>query len=343
MPNIKKIIDSVLIDLNPRQKEVIAGRFGLLEKQESQTLAAIGQKYDLTRERIRQIELASLNTLKPRLASNPDCQNILSKGKKYLKLNGGVALEENLLGELASAAEGLNRNHLLFLIEATGAFEFYPENKDCWPFYFLDKEKLASASKFISQLTKFLRPQKAAVLASGYGQFLKDFIGQAKVSESCGRNFLSISKKIHTNPFGDTGLTEWPEIHPTSVRDRIYLVLQKTGKPLHFETIAEEINRTRFDSRLALAPTVHNELIKDQRFVLVGRGIYGLAEHGYKPGTIREVLRRILKENGPMKTNEISLAIQKERIVKPNTILVNLQSRKFFERLEDGSYRIRED
>ncbi len=343
MNSAKKTIDSILSDLNPRQKEVIIGRFGLQDNQEPQTLAAIGNKYNLTRERIRQIEASSLKSLKNKIAANSECQNILNKGKKYLQNAGGIVREDNLLSELASVADGLTSNHLSFLLEATGAFQSYNEDKDFWPFYFSDKEKLAEASKFTTQLVKFLRSERTSVLAGNYGQFLRNFIATSKINETYAKNYLSVSKKIHTNPFGDTGLSEWPEIKPQNIRDRIYLVLKKNGKPLHFETITQEINRVNFDRRPALAPTVHNELIKDNRFVLVGRGIYGLSEAGYKPGTVQEVIKRILRENGPMKTKDISLAIEKERILKPNTILVNLQNRKVFERLSDGAYRIRQD
>ncbi|MEK7180906.1 MAG: sigma factor-like helix-turn-helix DNA-binding protein [Patescibacteria group bacterium] len=343
MNTAKRTIDNVLSDLNPRQKEVIMGRFGLLENQEPQTLAAIGNKYGLTRERIRQIEASSLKALKEKITGNSECQNMLGKGKKYLQTTGGIAREDNLLTHLASTADGLTRNHLSFLLEATGAFHSYNEDKDFWPFYFGDKEKLSQANKFTSQLVKFLKTQKTAILDGNYSNLVKEFVDSAKINEAHAKNYLSVSKKIHTNPFGDTGLSEWPEIKPQNIRDRIYLVLKKTGKPLHFETITQEINRVNFDNRPALAPTVHNELIKDSRFVLVGRGIYGLSEAGYKPGTVQEVIKRILKENGPLNTKEISLAIEKERILKPNTILVNLQNRKVFERLNDGAYRIRQD
>lgn len=343
MNTAKKTIDNVLSDLNPRQKEIITGRFGLLESQEPQTLAAIGNKYNLTRERIRQIEASSLKALKEKINDNSDCQNLLNKGKKYLEVAGGIAREDNLLTHLASAADGLTRNHLSFLLEATGSFHSYNEDKDFWPFYFSDNEKLNQADKFTAQLMKFLKTQKTAILAGHYNKLVKEFIDNAKVNEAHAKNYLSVSKKIHTNPFGDTGLAEWPEIKPQNIRDRIYLVLKKNGKPLHFETITQEINRVSFDNRPALAPTVHNELIKDNRFVLVGRGIYGLSEDGYKPGTVQEVIKRILRENGPLNTKAISLAIEKERILKPNTILVNLQNRKVFERLSDGAYRIRQD
>lgn len=341
MPNIKKTIENLTQKLSPRQKEVITGRFGL-DNQEELTLAAIGSKYGLTRERIRQIENAGLNVIKKEISTNPDCQAILARGKKYLQNSGGVATETALLADLNALADGLNRNHLNLLLEATSEFNFYGEDKDFWSFYYLDKEKLASVNKFLSQLTKQLKTKKEVVLAGNFNKIFTEFTNSQNIKDQVAKSYLSISKKIYQNPWNDVGLAEWPEIKPQNIRDRIYLILKKTGEPLHFETITQKINEIKFDSKKALGPTVHNELIKDSRFVLVGRGIYGLTENGYKPGTVQEVIRRILKDNGPLKAKDIALAIQKERIVKPNTILVNLQNRKHFERLENGAYRVRE-
>jgi predicted Zn-ribbon and HTH transcriptional regulator len=129
---------------------------------------------------------------------------------------------------------------------------------------------------------------------------------------------------------------------PRTIRDRIHLVLRKKKEPVHFTDIAHLINEAKLDDRIALASTVHNELIKDPRFVLVGRGMYGLAEHGHVPGTAQEVIARILKREGPLKSNEIIQAVQKERLFKHNTILVNLQNKGIFERQSDGRYTLRE-
>lgn len=339
---VKKVIDSILGELNPRQKEVIIGRFGL-DGQKPKTLASIGDRYGLTRERIRQIENSALAITKNKMSENPDCTVILAKSKKHLDSVGGIAKKDSFIKAIESHASGLGENHLAFLAEASGAFNVYDEDKDFWPFYYSSKEKLNNLNRFIKNLTEHLKSKKDAVLTGSYHGVLKDFIQSQKVNENHAKSFISTSKKIHQNPYGDIGLSEWPEIKPQNIKDKIYLVLKKRGKPLHFETIAEEINKTSFDNRKALSPTVHNELIKDSRFVLVGRGIYALKEHGYQPGTVQEVIRRILRENGPLNAKDISLAIQKERIIKPNTILVNLQNRKFFERLEDGSYRVRQD
>jgi len=171
---------------------------------------------------------------------------------------------------------------------------------------------------------------------------LGKFIKGKGVNKNHAESYLGISKKICANSFGDIGLAEWPEIKPQTVRDKIYLVLKKGGEPLHFESIAKSINEVKLDKSIALAPTVHNELIKDERFVLVGRGTYALKEQGYEPGTAREVIQRILKRQGPLHIHDVMKHIQKQRFFKPNTVLINLQNKDYFERLKDGRYKVRE-
>ena len=108
--------------------------------------------------------------------------------------------------------------------------------------------------------------------------------------------------------------------------------------PLHFKEIANNICTLGIDKKPAHVQTVHNELIKDGRFVLVGRGVYALREHGYEPGTVREVITRLLKERGPLDSTEVVRLVNQKRFLKENTILLNLQNRRHFKRLEDGRY-----
>ena len=154
-----------------------------------------------------------------------------------------------------------------------------------------------------------------------------------------GLNYLSVSRKFGINPFGDLGLSHWEEITPKTVRGKTYLILKKHGKPLHFKDIAEAINKINAGKRPALPQTVHNELIKDARFVLVGRGIYGLAEHGFKSGVAQEVIYRTLKEKGPLHLKDIIDEVLKQRMLKENTIVLNLQNKKYFKKT--GGRKIR--
>jgi len=123
------------------------------------------------------------------------------------------------------------------------------------------------------------------------------------------------------------------------MNDKIYLVLKKHGKPLHFREIARLINEAKFDRKAAYPPTVHNELIMDQKYVLVGRGIYALRDWGFEPGVVAEVLVEIIKQKGqPMTRDELVQAVLKQRVVKPATIHLALTNKQKFEHLPDGRY-----
>ena len=105
---------------------------------------------------------------------------------------------------------------------------------------------------------------------------------------------------------------------------------------MHFSEVSKVIG-TLFSKKAHIA-TTHNELIKDPRFVLVGRGLYALTEWGYTPGVVRDVIRETLEKEGPMKKDEIIKRVKKARFVKDNTILVNLNDSRYFKRLKDGRY-----
>lgn len=167
-------------------------------------------------------------------------------------------------------------------------------------------------------------------------------IYKEKFNEPYFQNYVSISKKFDKNVFGDFGLKEWPEIEPKVIRDKSYLVLKKKQQPLHFSKIANEIGEMGIDENPAHVQTVHNELIKDNRFVLVGRGIYGLKEHGYEGGTVKEVIEKILDNQGPLHSEEVVKLVNQKKILKENTILLNLQNKDNFKRLDDGRYHIKE-
>ncbi|MBI5405343.1 MAG: hypothetical protein HY976_03915 [Candidatus Kerfeldbacteria bacterium] len=154
-------------------------------------------------------------------------------------------------------------------------------------------------------------------------------------------SYLGLAANIGKNPFGEYGLVSWGTIAPRRMNDKIYLVLKKHGKPMHFTEIAERINEAGFDRRKAYPPTVHNELILNSEYVLVGRGIYALNEWGYKPGVVADVLIDALKKNaGPMTRDALVKAVLEQRLVKRNTVLLALTNKKLFTRLASGEYAL---
>ncbi|HVO28783.1 MAG TPA: sigma factor-like helix-turn-helix DNA-binding protein [Candidatus Paceibacterota bacterium] len=342
MASTAKIINTALTGLSARQREVLENRFGL-KGGEGETLAAIGERMNITRERVRQIENAALAVAKTNISKDEEALVLLDRVKQYITGRGGVAKKTEVVEFADSIAKGIGENQIDFLSEASAAFNVYREDEDYHPFYYVTDRDLRNAQAFVEGWANFLKSKKEAALpGAAYRTELASFSKAKSLESSAAESYLSVTKLISANRYGDVGLREWPEINPNTIRDKIYLVLKKGGEPLHFEDIAKKINEVKFDGQVALAPTVHNELIKDERFVLVGRGMYGLKEHGYEPGTAREVIAKVLKGNGPLKATDVVSRVNEQRFFKENTILINLQNKSAFERLPDGRYRVRE-
>lgn len=336
--NLDIIIDKLLANFPSRQQKVFVGRFGL-KTGRRQTLQEIGEEMQVTRERVRQIEEHGLKKLRDIAGSDKDIKPILEIAKKHLTGSGGIRRDDAFVVEITELSDfppSKNRDaKIRFLFIAAGLPVYHKENDDFHAYWCVDKSAEKKFLDFVKHATKYfesLDPKEALKEKKYLGQF----------GDMVSWHYLSIPKHFGTNVFGDFGLKRWAEIEPKTIRDKAYLALKKTGKPLHFEDIAKTIHTLKIDKKPAHVQTVHNELIKDNRFVLVGRGVYALAEEGYEPGTVREVIARILKKKGPLSASDVIEFVNEKRFLKENTILLNLQNRKHFKRLDNGKYHVRE-
>lgn len=338
---IKETINSLIKHLDSREKEVIESRFGL--KGEEKTLAAIGEKYNLTRERIRQIESISLKFLRNKMEA-AGVEKIVEVAVSELKKFGGLRRDDDFVKDMAAILKdgAISSREMRFLFEISGKPKFRRDDKNFFSFWHLDDESLETAFSFIKKFMETLKNKKKEIIENKkFNFFFKETAKAFNLNEKTALNYLSVSKRIVKNPFGDYGLSDWEEVNPLTVKSKIHLLLKRHKKPLHFREITERVNKAGFDKRGVLHRTVHNELIKDPRFVLVGRGTYGLAELGYKPGTAKDVIARILKTKGAMPKEKVVDLVLQERFLRPNTILLNLQNRKFFKRLPNGKYHLK--
>lgn len=172
----------------------------------------------------------------------------------------------------------------------------------------------------------------AKVLRSKFFKESHDVINNNKVLYSIMRS----SRKIAQNEFGHWGIHNWREIKPKTINDKIYLVLKNYKEPIHFSKIADIINEIKFDYKSANAATVHNELILDKKYVLVGRGLYGLKDWGFKKGNVIDVIEEVLEKESPLTRDEIIDKVLEKRIVKKATIILALMNRDKFERVDNG-------
>jgi len=340
---LSSTVNNLICDLKPRQREILNGRFGLADG-EKKTLASLGEKYDITRERVRQIEEEALKMARERLVEEKSIKEISQAIARHLNSVGGLRGDNLFVEELRSLLEDENIHHwhLRFLSEISSLPLYYPADSNFNDFWYLEKKTISLVSRFVLYLEKLVSHKKEDLVVNN--KFDVYFIKAAKVhnlADFIGLNYLSISRKFNINPFGDWGLNNWEEINPKTIREKSYLVLKKQNQPMHFRQISDTINKVNFSGRLAHSQTVHNELIKDPRFILVGRGTYGLSEHGYVPGTAREIISQILKKRGPLNLKQIIDAVNKQRFLKENTVIINLHNKKYFKKLTDGRYSVR--
>ena len=337
MKNLDTIVEGLLDGFSQKQVKVVSGRFGLKTGKKA-TLQEIGNDLGVTRERVRQIEVQSLKKLKDRIEKDSASQDIVSAAKAYLKELGGVRLGDSFLKELVKRkplkAKKNTEEKLFFILSAAGEPQYRKETDKFYAYWYSDTKTEKKFMDFVKNVTKFFKQNnKQDVLDKKlYLQYSENRVSQ---------HLLSVPKHFGVNVFGDIGLRSWPEIEPKTIRDKAYLALKKNKTPLHFEDIAKKIGELGIDRQPAHVQTVHNELIKDARFVLVGRGMYALEEHGYEPGTVREVITKLFKEKGPLSSSQVVKLVNERRFLKENTILLNLQNRKYFKRLSDGKYNIK--
>lgn len=309
-----KLITLTLANLTPRQKEVVRMRFGL--KSAPMTLAAIGDQYDITRERVRQIEASALKTVANQ-TTGPVFNSLRSTVTSHLKKFNGVRRNDYLCRDLKANGSKVN-----FLLTSAGVATYYPEDENYYEFWYLNDSDLRRTQNFINETVAALKAGK-----------------KINYNEPATANYISLSKKFIVSPYGDFGLAEWREINPKVSRDWAYIVLKKEAQPLHFTQLTLAINKLR-PGRRANPQTIHNELIKDKRFVLVGRGTYGLTEFGIIPGTAKEVLAHFLKKQGPMKARDLVKLVMEKRVFKEKTLLLNLQNKNYFKRVGEGRYHV---
>ena len=333
----KQVTKALLGVLSARAKDVIVGRYGLGKDIKKMTLESIGKKYKITRERVRQIENNSIANIR-KSKEYEKAQVLFDELKNVIKLLGGMINEEDLLNLLSK--DKSVHNHINFLLVVGDSFQKEKEDEEFKHRWHIDKELSKKIHESLRKLYANMKDDQIfqeSEMVNSFLEHLKDVSEEYK-NEEIIKRWLSLSKKIGKNPLGEWGKTDSSNINTKGMRDYAFLVIRRHGSPIHFKEVAKLIYQL-FNKKAHVA-TTHNELIKDPRFVLVGRGLYALSEWGYATGVVKDVIRSILLKNGPLTKDEIMKKVLKERYVKENTIMVNLQNSKHFKKLKDGKYTI---
>lgn len=334
IPNYRKLCDIILAGLPQKHKEVLLRRFGL-KNGEKETLEKIGQDFGITRERVRQIEADAFSRITEN-KENKEIKKAFFDLENYFKNNGGLKREDITLSSLGGTKF---QNSIYFLLTVGDKFYRFSETNDSYPFWTIDKNLFQSFKNILTNLVKGFEKEKKPVSEQEFSKFAKNEKPEIFLSS------IEIAKRIEKGPLGEYGLVDWADIKPKGVKDRAFLALNKEKKPLHFREIAKlasEVEGGIVNKKKVYPQTVHNELIKDPRFVLVGRGIYALKDWGYNTGTVKDVISEVLKKSkNALSKEQIVEQVLSQRMVKENTILLNLQDKSLFQKNLQGKYIIR--
>lgn len=349
---IDAFVSDLLKTVPDRTRDILSRRLGL-ETDAPETLDKIGRDFKITRERVRQIEAAGLAQISGHLPKTLD--SFYKTVAEHVRHFDGVREESRMLHELAylfHEAEGTEQK-IRFLLLLNPAFFYEPANDSHAALWASDKQIAAKVLLFVKAFDKALEKRSVPVPADSIESFVSDIAkksGFKNTKVGTLISYVTLSKKVLFSPFGYLGVATMREIAPANVGDKALLVLRNAQHPLHFRELAQHINQHAATvseyhpvwSRTVRAQTVHNELIRNPGFVLVGRGIYALKEWGYAGGTVRQILADILKKAGKaLPLAEIVKRVQKQKLVKQSTIFINLQNKKFFAKDASGKYGLR--
>lgn len=334
----EQLVTDVLATIErEREREIVARRFGLFDRKE--TLEQIGEMLGITRERVRQLEKSVVTRLRG-AAEQGALPHIVEFQTRLLELlheSGEVARVSELTAKISDNSTREEQARVAFLSQLGPQLAVVPEDDH---FYYsvgvreVRDEKALKAR--IGQLTDTIKQ-------IGEPKTIEDIAKAAGMTETKQTAALAgISKHLATLN-GRWGLVKWPMVNPKNIRDKIYVILKERGKHMHFNEIAAAIKDSEFKRKDVTTQAIHNELIKDKRFVLIGRGIYALKEWGYEKGTVADIITEVLREaNEPLHRDEIVKRVLKSRFVKETTILLNLQGKSQFKRVAKATYTLAE-
>lgn len=324
--------------LSPREAQVLTLRHGLTDGA-PQTLETIGRHLNLTRERIRQIEKEATKKVAA-FAFHGELDKNIDLIFQIIEDHGNIIRERELLSILLPQNGASQQQAVLFILSLVPKFNPMPETAATYKSWFLTGFDNDVFNQAVASAVKILNSEVTPVANSDlFEKIRKHSPDLSSVSDIAQESTLLVSKKVAKNPFDEWGAADSAEISPRDVGDKAYLVLKHNGKPEHYSKITDLINKQGFDSRVAHKETVHNELIKDERFVLIGRGIYALGDWGYEPGVVADVITGILNKAGKaLSRDEITDQVMRARMVKKNTVLVALSNRQRFKKTEDNKY-----
>lgn len=349
--NIEKSFSDILTSLSEKEQNVIKRRVGIDGRRE--TLQNIGNSFSpaITRERVRQIEDTGIKKI-GRIVKATLLANIQAKAREFLGLHGWVLSRDKLIAAIINdlkLEKDVNASILEVVIQSDYEVKKSKQKLGCKIYFCLPDISKGAIEEVHKEGLKILKRKK-------------DVINQNTLYETVMANlqtsgFAKSNKEVTNITFVDSvldlfedivkweetliGLAKWKILNPKTLKDKAVYVMKKAKTPMHFVDIANKITENLRET--VKINTIHNELIRNSEFVLIGRGIYALKEDGYTPGTVLDVIVEILKKKWePMSTEDIIKEVLKTRNVRETTIYMNLQNKSAIERVWRNYYTLKQ-
>lgn len=342
--NIESIFQTVLNSLSEKEKNVITRRVGM--NGEKETLQSIGNSFKpaITRERVRQIEDAGIRKI-GRIIKATELTFIQDQAKHFIGLHGGVMTKDKLINTLikeSNISSDMNHSILEVIIHSDYDIAKSKPKLGVKTYFYLPSLNKKLIDPVHKEAIKILARKKDVVDRKElYAWIAEGLKGKVQgLSPVVIDSVLDVFEDIIKGEETLVGLTKWKILNPKTLKDKAIYVLKKERVPMHFIDISNKITSYLWEK--VKVNTIHNELIRNEEFVLIGRGIYALKEWGFKPGTVLDVIIEVLKKNnGPMSTENIVAKVLKVRNVKKTTIYMNLQNKKAIERVWRNYYQLK--
>lgn len=333
------LIQHLLIVLSDKEKYIIQNRFALVENKRM-TLEQIGRHFGVTRERIRQIEKSSLKKLE-RNAQNTNIRILTEFAKALLEKEGGIARDTYFKGLIMRILPNITDSELQDLhlaLNLDSSIKYESNTLMHHPYWAVSGFDQNVIRKVGDESVKVLKKTKHVMPIDEVAKKVNAKMG-SKLSQSTISNILRVNKECKFTKEG-IGLYTWRHIHPKTLKDKINYIFQKEKKPMHFKKLTDHIAKTKFDQKNINIQAVHNELIRNENFVLIGRGIYALKEWGFQTGTVSDVIENVLSDGKVRTREEITKLVLAQRHVKSITIYLNVKNKDQFARVGRDGYTL---
>jgi len=341
-------LKDILIYCKPKERLVLMKKFWL-NWEKWVPLQRIGKEYNLTRERIRQIETQALMRFRRLIVGNQTYMEVLQEAKKILDSHGWFLLEDALVSKLVNKNMfKFTRQELKLILVSDFDVSFLKRNKYINKSFYLEPLYEDLLTKMVLVMQDYFSSRKSSQDLYEFVWFLKeDFAKDFKEitylkNDLFYINFFESIREISVFDW-KIWLPVFEDVNPKTIKLKILYTMRRINKPVHYQELPAKIVEW-FPQKSVKLNTIHNELVKNNDiFVNLWLWIYGLKERGYEGGQVKEILVRIFEKNGrSMNVKELCKEMLKEKMVSPNTVMLNLQKYKdLFTRVEKGVYELK--